>query len=343
MIPDEKIMEVFQGLEEAFGASAIDDIRRLDSAAGSDLNYRIVVNGSPYLLRVVMQADERMDPARIFTCMRAAGEGGVGPLVRYSSIGDGISITDFVEDKPLMISQALVLLPAVLRKLHALPPFPKVFNFVTAHNGFVWKLRKAGLLPQAATEEVFQRYEQVCAVYPCREEDMVPCHMDLKPENLRFDGERLWLVDWRAGFDNDRYFDLASAANFLVAGDSDEAAYLAAYFGESPDEYRRARFFLMRQVVHMLAAAIYLILGAAGKPIGQTPNSPAFAEFHRRLWAGEIGLSDNRQKVAYGLLHWEELARNVRARRFEEAIAIVSAGNEDADGGARLLPAAPVE
>ena len=32
---------------------------------------------------------------------------------------------------------------------------------------------------------------------------------------------------------------------------NDEVGYLQKYFGEEADEYKQARFFLMRQVVHM--------------------------------------------------------------------------------------------
>jgi thiamine kinase-like enzyme len=38
----------------------------------------------------------------------------------------------------------------------------------------------------------------------------------LKPENILFDGHRVWLLDWKAALVNDRYFDLAIAANFVV-------------------------------------------------------------------------------------------------------------------------------
>ncbi|HLH17147.1 MAG TPA: hypothetical protein VKX45_07995 [Bryobacteraceae bacterium] len=146
MIPAEKNAAVSQGLREAFGGAAIEDIRRMPNAPGSDLVFRMVVQGSPYLLRIMMRMDERMDPARIFACMKAAAEAGVAPAVRYSSAEDGISITDFVEAAPFSPSQALVELPCRLRKLHALPPFPREFNYITAHNGFIWRFRGAGLL-----------------------------------------------------------------------------------------------------------------------------------------------------------------------------------------------------
>jgi hypothetical protein len=307
----------------------------------SDLVFRIVVKGSPFLLRIMTRMDERNDPVRVFTCMKAAAKAGLAPRVLYSSTEHGIAIIDWIEAVPFPVAQALVHLPAMLKRLHGLPPFPKAFNYATAHNFFIWRLRVSSLLPGDEVEEVFHRYQQICAAYPCLDADLVSCHMDLKPENILFDGSRAWLVDWMAAFVNDRYFDLAIVANFLVTNDGDECAYLEKYFGQPPDEYQLARFFLMRQVLHMLSAAVFLLLGSAGKPIRQNENPPSFRDFHERIWAGEIDLADNDLKVVYGMVHWEELLRNVRQPRFEKALRIVSERNTSQEGGRPLLPSAP--
>jgi len=66
---------------------------------------------------------------------------------------------------------------------------------------------------------------------------MVSSHNDLKPENVLFDGERVWLVDWEAAFLNDRYHDLAMVANFVVNNSEEEEAYLGTYFWKAPSEY----------------------------------------------------------------------------------------------------------
>jgi hypothetical protein len=341
MIPHEKSAAVFRGLQEGFGTTTVEDISRMTEGLSSDIVFRIIVQGAPYLLRIMTRIDERMDPGRIFACMSAAAKAGLAPRVRYSSAEDGISITDFVEAVPFPRALALVQLPVTLRKLHALPPFPKAFNYVTAHNGFIWRLRKADLLPKGEIEEIFTRYEQVCAAYPRLDPDMVPCHSDLKPENILFDGGRVWLVGWQAAFVNDRYFDLAVAANLLVTTGEEELIYLGQYFLAQPDEYQRARFFLMRQVVHMLAAAVFLLLGSAGKPVSQRENLPSFEDLHRRIWAGEVNLMDNDQKVLYGMVHWEELLQNMRQTRFGEALGIVSGRNTSQEGVRLLLPSAP--
>jgi len=341
MIPQEKSAAVSRGMSQAFGTTAIEEIRRITTGLSSDLVFRIVVKGSPFLMRIMTRIDERNDPVRVFTCMNAAAKAGLAPRVLYSNNEDGIAIIDWIDAVPFPAEQALVRLPKTLRKLHALPRFPKVFNYVTAHNFFIWRLRGSGLLPESETAEVFHRYRQICGAYPRFEADLVSCHMDLKPENILFDGSRVWLVDWQAAFVNDRYFDLSIVANFLIANDGEERILLEQYFGQPPDEYQLARFFLMRQVLHMLSAAVFLLLGSAGKPIRRGENAPSFCEFHRRIWAGEVPLADNDLKVTYGMVHWQQLVENARQPRFDEALRVVGEGNTDQELACLLLPSAP--
>jgi aminoglycoside phosphotransferase (APT) family kinase protein len=341
MIPEEKKAAVGRALRETFGVREFEDICRMTKGLSSDLVFRIVVKGSPFLLRIMTRMDERNDPKRIFACMKLAAEASLAPRILYFDAEDGVAIIDFIEGVFFPLGQALVLLPATLRRLHELPQFPKAFNYVTAHNGFIWRFRTAGMLAGDEIEEVYGRYEEICAVYPRRDEEMVSCHMDLKPENIIFDGRRPWLIDWMAAAINDRYFDLAIVANFIVTDDTEESTYLEHYFGQRPDEYQRARFFLMSQVLHMFAATIFLILGSAGKPISPREDLPSFREFHRRIWAGEINLADHDLKIVYGMVHWKRLVQNMRRSRFDEAVGIVRERNKQQGGPSLLLPSAP--
>ncbi len=341
LIPNEKSAAVAQALSQAFGITTLEDIRRMTKGLSSDLIFRIVIKGSPFLLRIMTRIDERNDPARIFTCMQAAAGAGLAPRVWYANTEDGISITGFVETAPLPPTEALARLPGVLRNLHALPPFPKTFNYVTAHNGFIWRFRTASLLPRTEIEEAFAGYGQICATYPRLDSDMVSSHSDLKPENILFDGQRVWLADWQAAFVNDRYFDLSVVANFIVTTQADEASFLERYFGQPADAYQRARFFLMRQVVHMFYATVFLMLASAGKSIDQSQKLPPFRDFHQRIWAGEMDLADNAAKIAYGRIHWTQLLENMRHARFHESLRIVSDRHPSTAGTRRLLPAAP--
>jgi hypothetical protein len=121
MIPQEKIAAATRGLSEAYGVAAFDDIPDLTARPGSNRAFRIVARGSAYLLRINTRAGET---TRHFGCMQAAAEAGLAPRVRHASAEDRVSISDFVEAVPLPAADALRRVPAALRTLHALQPFP---------------------------------------------------------------------------------------------------------------------------------------------------------------------------------------------------------------------------
>ena len=333
MIPEAKKDAVARALREAFGVTGFEDIRILTGGMSTARVFRIVVAGHPYLLRLIMSTDAaagpgRGDPTNQFACMTKAAEAGIAPRVCYTSTEDRVSITDFVPARPFPAAEAVVRLPVTLQTLHALPPFPlpRVGHYLDAVDGFVRRFQAAGILPESETGELFQGYARVAAVYPRPDSDMVSSHNDLKPENILFDGDRVWLVDWEAAFLNDRYFDLAVVANFVVTNDAEEEAYLRTYFGEAAGEYRLARFHLMRQIVHMSYAMVFMLLGSGGKAIEPNTKAPAFRDFHDRIWAGEVSLVGAEAKLQYARVHMNRMLQNMREARFQDALRIAQAG-----------------
>jgi aminoglycoside phosphotransferase (APT) family kinase protein len=339
VIPEDKQAAVTHALREAFGVTTFEDIRDLTERPGSNRAFRIAVRGSAYLLRINTRPS---DLARHFACMQAAADADLAPHVWYASVEDRISITDFVKAVPLPAKDALYLIPVALRTLHALPPFPGapfnttctfLLNEGPALDGFLQKFRASNVLGSAGTEELLARYEQVREVYLRLDPDMAPGHNDLfKPDNMLFDGNRLWLVDWEASFQNDRYADLAVVANMIVTNESEEKAYLREYFGEPANEYQRARFYLMKQVAHMFYAMAFLTLASPGGPIDWNEPAPAYSNFQRRFWAREVSLAENRAKAVFGRVHCEQLLWETRQPRFDEALKIVSDRRAKAEG-----------
>ncbi len=324
MIPETKLTAVKQALVATFGVNEYEDIRMLTAGLSTALVYRIIVKGNPYLLRVITRTDAMGDPTNQFANMKVAAEAGLAPRIWYMNIEDRISITDYVEAREFPLDEAKIKLPILLRRLHSLPPFPMITNYHEAMNGLVRKFQEAKVLPESMTEELFRQYTRVTSVYPRNSKDLVSCHNDLKPENILFDGERAWLVDWEASFLNDRYMDLAVAANFVVKSDADEAEYLQNYFGEPADEYSQARFFLARQMMHVYYFAIFMLHGSKGKPIVPGMEKPDFRDFHDRIWNGEINLADDDAKLQYALIHMEQALKNMRTKRFEDALHIIA-------------------
>jgi hypothetical protein len=329
MIPEEKQPAVKRALHEAFGVDEYEEIRPLSGGLSSAMTFKISVRNKPYLLKI-MRKEVISDPANEFACMRAGAEAGIAPRIWYASVEDRLMISDFVEAKPFPEDMARRM-AGVIRRLHDLPQFerPKMGSYFTAMDGLVRRFQAAKLLPESATRELYERYGELMKVYPLDEADMVSSHNDLKPQNIRFDGKQIWLVDWESAFLNDEYVDLAIAANFFVKDEGEEEDYLREYFGEPAGEYRRARFFLVRQALSMFYAALLLLEAArAGLSVDAEMVTAGFWEYHQQLVADRIDMMKAEAKREYGMVHIREALRNMRTERYEESVAIVGGGNK---------------
>ena len=91
---------------------------------------------------------------------------------------------------------------------------------------------------------------------------------------------RILLVDWESAFLNDPYVDLAIAANFFVQDEAEEESYLEVYFGEPAGEYRRARFYLMRQAVSLFYATLLLLEASRSGVAVDTEEHHGWHGFH---------------------------------------------------------------
>lgn len=319
LIPEDKLAAVTRGLESAFHVTDFDDITPVTGGQTNSLVFRVTVRGTPYLLKLILRNE---DPARHYTSMRAAADAGLAPRIWYTSVEDRISITDFVRcaPDPLPRSEALVRLPALLRELHALRPFAEApFNTTCTYllgegpavDGYLQKFLSSGLLPPGGSEEFAARLAELKVAYSRDPEDLVACHNDLfKPDNILFDGDRLWLVDWEAAFLNDRYADLVVVANQLVRNEDEEVAFLSTYFGAPPTSIQRTKFHRMQQLSHLFYTMAFLSIGAAGtkKPVDWNAPALSFGDFHERLWTvRDLDLADPEVKVLHGRVDWERL------------------------------------
>lgn len=329
LIPESKHGAVDTALQQTFGTTSVESIVLLTGGLSSALVYRIIIADKSYVLRLVMRIDEITDPVRQYACMNAAAEAGIAPRVYYASTENAVSITAFIEpnysperfDSP---EARLLELVRMIQSIHSLPFFPKLVNFMDSVDGFIQRFQSAGQFPDHATAEHFRYYAEIQKVYPRHDTDLVSSHNDLNPNNILTDSVRLWVVDWETAFLNDRYVDLANVANFAVKDEAQEKFYLSAYFGDSLNDYKRARFFLMQQICRMFYAMIFLYVASTQR----TPDSVhdtsmdtiPLPEFYAQLAAKQVSLSSYEGKLLYGKLLLNEALRQMKTLRFAACI-----------------------
>ena len=81
----------------------------------------------------------------------------------------------------------------------------------------------------------------------------------------------------------------------------------------------------MSQLMHVFYFIFFMkIVYADGTPIDPDAAKPEFREFHNRIWTGEISLKGNEARLQYAWAHMQQLSRNLKLKRFEESMRIVS-------------------
>jgi aminoglycoside phosphotransferase (APT) family kinase protein len=332
IIPASKHEAVTKALKQAFGTAEVEEITPLTGGRSSALVTKVMVNGQPYVMRLVMLIDELRNPARQFATMNAAAAAGIAPWVRYTSAEDAISIVDFIEHSSISVAlpsekELFCALASSIQSIHALPLFPKLVDFLDGVDLFIEGCKASNILPVASTEEVFRYYSTIQSIYPRHEDDLVSSHNDLNPGNLLHNNGRIWIVDWEVAFANDRYVDLACANIFFGAGEAGEETLLETYFGEALNEYHRARFFLMRQVCFMYVSMLFMhlvgVMREPGSVFDPCMETMRLREFHCGLRSGEITMSTPSEHLVYAKVMLNESLSQMKTARFDEAIRLL--------------------
>lgn len=272
LIPPSNLAAVKNALLQTFNTTAVKEITLLAGGLSASTVFKIVVTDQPYVLKLYSPAV--LINNYLLTCMEIAGNAGIAPPVYYLNYPEGITITGFIKNIPLqaVFKSPEVLLPELaktVRRIHELPPFPTENSLVDTVDGLIARFKASRMLTGPVFDECFAYYDEIRKHYPWHDTDKVSSHNDLNPNNIVFDGEKIWIIDWDAAFKNDRYVDLAITANFYVADDEQENIFLEAYFGDCLKNYNRARFFLMRQVCRLVYAMLMFKLADTTKPAGK--------------------------------------------------------------------------
>jgi thiamine kinase-like enzyme len=257
-------------------------------------NFKLETENGVFMLRLAGERTELLgiNRAHEFTCAQTAFQVGVGaePIVFLEP--HMAILTRFIGGAETLEHSAqnhLERIVGLLRRYHSAPAFPSSFNpFQTVRNYHALALEYGVKFPNDLDSILTQMNRIETALQPHARE--CPCHNDLLPANLLFDGSSLFIVDWEYAGNGNPFFDLGNLAVNLELDAVQCQELLCLYFGISSPE-------LLAQL-HLMRLASDL--------------REAFWGF---LQAGISSLEFN--FMGYGEKHLERFRQNVATEEFE--------------------------
>jgi len=243
---------VRSALATVFGRARIGPIVALTGGATTASVYRIEVGERPYLLRIEGQPSPLRNPHQ-YASMRIAAEAGIAPKILYVDEAARIVVTDFIEQValeaypggPPALARALGELLARGQATEVFPCFveyPDIVARLFAH------VRRTGLFAGGVLDQHVERLELLRGAYRASSSRSVSSHNDVVPNNILFDGRRLWLIDWESAYCNDPLVDVAIVLDGIARSPELEEVLLGAWLGRTPDESIRARLDVVRAI-----------------------------------------------------------------------------------------------
>ena len=244
-----ELARVLGALEPDLGAPATQPVM-LDGGI-TNRNFRVTLGERDVVVRLPGKDTELLgiDREAERAATEAAAAAGVGPRVVDFRADPPCLVTAFIPGAPLAperLRQRLDEVAAALRAVHAGPPLPARFDAFAVVDAYRATAAAQGAPVPASFPGLLAGAHAIRDVLGGPEHTPVPCHNDLLNANFIDDGERVRIVDWEYAGMGDRFFDLGNLSVNNELAEADDAALLAAYFGEPCTDRRFAALRLMR-------------------------------------------------------------------------------------------------
>lgn len=218
-------------------------------------NFRVNFGGTDYVVRLPGKRTALLGIDREAECIanKAAAQLGIAPKVAAMLTEPSALVTAFVSGREMRADElrepeTIAEVAHDLRSLHdSGTELPTGFDSFRLVEQYAETGRANGSEPPAGYDEALEAAHKIeRAVRDQPGHEPVPAHNDLLPANFLRDGDRMQLIDWEYAGMGDRWFDLGNFAVNNELDDDQEDQLLEAYFGEAPDDRKRATLKLFR-------------------------------------------------------------------------------------------------
>jgi thiamine kinase-like enzyme len=218
-------------------------------------NFKVNFGGTDYVVRLPGKRTSVLGIDRTAECIanKAAAELGMAPGVAAMFEEPSCLVTMFISGREMTADElrkpeTLDEVARDLRRFHdSGTELPTEFDSFRLVEEYAESGRANGSEPPEGYDDALAaaaKIEKEVRDQPTHEP--VPAHNDLLTANFLADGDGIKLIDWEYAGMGDRWFDLGNFAVNNELDDDQEAKLLEAYFGEPPDDRRRATLKLFR-------------------------------------------------------------------------------------------------
>ncbi|MDR2862101.1 MAG: phosphotransferase family protein [Syntrophobacterales bacterium] len=252
-------------------------VRQIEILPGgiTNYNYKVTAGNMTYAVRVAGPGThEYLDrPAEKFNAQIMTDIGINAPIIYYDEVY-GHQICKYIDNCITLhipdfknsldyLSQAA----KVFRKYHTCGKhFKAEFNPLKEIYVYLDYLKERNAEVYEGIEKMFEEVEAIRVAFEKYPQELAPCHNDPLCENWLDDKEKLWLIDWEYGGDNQPMFDLGALAIEAELNPEKERYLLKEYYGRDITEKEYALLIMNRFLCDALWTIWALLQIASGKP-----------------------------------------------------------------------------
>lgn len=318
---------VRSALIAAFGSAPVGAVTPLTGGISGASIFRFETGERRYVVRVEGPASPLRNPHQ-YVALRMAADAGLAPRLYHVDEASRVAVMDFIEQHPLQtypggvraLAQAL---GTLLARLQAAPLFP----YFVDYPGIVMRLfnhvRRSGLFAPGLLDAHAERLVRLGEACAWQSISWVSSHNDPVPQNILFDGVRLWLIDWESAYRNDPLIDVAIMLDGVARSPELEAVLLEAWLGHKPDDAVRARLALIRGLTRLYYAGVMLSAAAAAAPHATPDNdlsAPTPTAFQRAVRDGRLKRGTRESLHVRGKMFLASFLSGVDAPGFDETL-----------------------
>ena len=215
----------------------------------------------------------------------------------------------------------------MLARLHETTPFQAHGDYFDNQARMFAYFEGSGRVAPGLLDAHRAGFERIRDAYPWQPDTFVSCHNDPNPQNLLFDGHRLWLVDWETASRSDPFIDVAIIAGHLAPTTELRDLLLSSWLGRTPDPLDQARLSLMARVTQLYVGCALLVIAVdPATPTHTDLGSMGVDELHTAFARGELVGGTAAGTIAFAKTMLRTFLESLATPDLDESLRVVSLG-----------------